>query len=136
MGYRSDVKIIVGFPTPEARDKFRAVAALEMAHKEWYALLEEATDEFTCLLGHVPRYELWAHFEQVKWYEDYEDVTDFTAWYKQAITDEYRGYYEFCRIGEESDDVEHRLEAHDEMQDGYGGISANIDTETTSTFCD
>jgi hypothetical protein len=54
--------------------------------------------------------------EDVKWYESYPDVAVFTQ--MLPLIEELEYCYEFVRVGEESDDIEHESSA-----DNYGHLS-------------
>ena len=104
MGYRSDVAIAVAMGSKKDMDELMAVYALNMYVQKHGLLSSWEIGEYD---------DAWVAMyvaEEVKWYEDYEDVKGFSALPKLAETFwEERGLpyaYRFLRIGEEMNDVE------------------------------
>jgi len=64
--------------------------------------------------------------EDVKWYESYPDVAVFTQ--MLPLIEELEYCYEFVRVGEESDDIEHEASAdHYGHLSTYTNISCDLD---------
>jgi hypothetical protein len=91
MGYRSDVAYTIRFKNKEHRIRFMATAVLGSVIKlDEFGLINDETIIFK--------------YDAVKWYEEYEYVIA----HKQLLEDaKAQGCgWEFCRIGEEPDDIE------------------------------
>ena len=80
---------------------------------------ENYPEDFLFELTYIQGEHLWGYevvFENVKWYEDYEDVKAFTAFktkYHALIDEQEDGEkwkFEFVRVGEDTDDVEFEQE--------------------------
>jgi hypothetical protein len=106
MGYRSDVAYAIRFKNKEHRIRFMAAQAIDPLIK-----LEEfkLVDEDVVLL----------HFEDVKWYSDYDDV----KCHERLLDDakEQDCGWEFCRVGEETGDITY------ENSDGTDDDGSTID---------
>lgn len=91
MGYRSDVAYAIRFKSREHRVRFMAAQALDPNIKlEDFKLVHD-----DCVL---------LHYEAVKWYEDYDDVKAHQRLLADAKTQGCS--WEFCRVGEETGDIE------------------------------
>lgn len=90
MGYRSDVAYAIRFKNKEHRIRFMATQALDPNID--LADFKLVNDD--CVL---------LHYEEVKWYEDYDDVKA----HKRLLDDaKAQGCaWEFCRVGEETGDI-------------------------------
>lgn len=101
MGYRSDVAYTIRFKNKEHRIRFMATAVLGS---------EIQLDEFALVNDETILFK----YDDVKWYDEYAYVKA----HKQLLEDakEQGCAWEFCRVGEESGDVE---------QDGDYGIDDN-----------
>ena len=101
MGYRSDVAYTIRFKNKEHRIRFMATAVLGS---------EIQLDEFGLIDDETIIYK----YDDVKWYDEY----DYVKAHQQLLNDaKAQGCgWEFCRVGEESGDVE---------QDGDDGIDDN-----------
>jgi len=121
MGYRSEVAYVIQFKDIETKQKY---VALNKLNAKFNGALQEC--------NHVDDMEktyISAHFQDVKWYDGYDDV-DMHMEMLQAISEgEPDGVSaRFIRIGESSDDCQD--DAYGE--DGYGidlWLSRVIDTE-------
>lgn len=97
MGYRSDVKYVIVFPSIEKRDEFLVKQKMLGSDET-----KKAINELETLEGKpVARF----HEEDTKWYDDYPDVKTHHALMELAV-DEFGGAYYFVRIGEDADDIE------------------------------
>lgn len=91
MGYRSDVVYAIRFKSKEHRIRFMAAQALDPNIKlEDFKLVHD-----DCVL---------LHYEAVKWYEDYDDVKAHQRLLADAKSQGCA--WEFCRVGEETGDIE------------------------------
>jgi hypothetical protein len=115
MGYRSQVTAVI-YPADPAdpmshelykeyeTEKYNALRVLmstkfEMIMDKWFGGEASWDDR---------NHRLVFEMQDVKWYEGYEDVTAFNA---MLIEVTELGYCsEFVRVGEETDDIEHRYE--------------------------
>ena len=94
MGYRSDVYLAV---------KKEEIEKVDHAHTLIGKLLSEA-DTID-----VRDDKVYYEFHDVKWYDGYEDISalmDFLAELDEAC-DDFLAPYQFVRIGEEYEDIEH-----------------------------
>lgn len=116
MGYRSDVRCLIYGPEEQ-------VCALVAKHK----LTADKTVFDDCQPGEFTRYkavrqvyvgneEGWQKqivevldfkFDDVKWYDGYEDVARFEQFMTEEAT-EFLLNFEFVRIGEDEEDIDHR----------------------------
>ena len=107
MGYRSDVHAL--FYTMQKED----LPLLKLFMDENYP--KDLHDLEEIKSNRIYGYEM--KYENVKWYEDYEDVKAFTAFKTKyhALLDEQedgkKWKFEFVRVGEANDDIEQ--EQHD-----------------------
>lgn len=97
MGYRSDVTMGVAFPSMEDLVAFvtKIKLAGTMLPEEWEHYYTTPLDGGAALLH--------ATFNDIKWYDDLEDVKCHIAMYDQANEDEHATA--FVRIGEDQDDT-------------------------------
>jgi hypothetical protein len=115
MGYRSQVTAVIYPATPE--DPMGPDAYKEYELDKYNALRVLMTTKFEQLMGKWfggeaqwddRNQRLVFEMQDVKWYEGYEDVKAFDA---MLIEVTELGYCsEFVRVGEETDDIEHRYE--------------------------
>ena len=101
MGYRSDVKLV--FYCKNEGDNFAKLEA-------WVGekLKEEA--EYSQRIEHGSLQGIMFVWEWIKWYEDYPEIAKIIQAmdeFSDTMTED--GFmYEFIRVGEEDDDIEHR----------------------------
>jgi hypothetical protein len=115
MGYRSQVTAVIYPATPE--DPLGPDAYKEYEAEKYEALRVLMSTKFEMLMdkwfgGEASwddrNHRLVFEMQDVKWYEGYEDVKAFDA---MLINITELGYCsEFVRVGEETDDIEHRYE--------------------------
>ena len=115
MGYRSQVTAVIYPAAPEdpmshelykeyETEKYNALRVLmttkfEQLTENWFGREAQWDDR---------NHRLVFEMQDVKWYESYEDVKAFDA---MLINITELGYCsEFVRVGEETDDIEHRYE--------------------------
>ena len=108
MGYRSDVHAV-----------FYTTRKEELPLLKLY-VDENFPDELRCHLGAINSNRIYGYemvYEDVKWYESYDDVKAFNAFKAKYLAlldaqeDGKKWKFEFVRIGEDIEDVE--LEQHD-----------------------
>lgn len=118
MGYRSDVAYTIRFKNKEHRIRFMATAVLGSEIK---------LDEFGLIDDETIIYK----YDDVKWYDEY----DYVKAHQQLLKDaKVQGCgWEFCRVGEESGDIEQDGGEGEEDDDGNNvacpeelGISQSI----------
>ena len=118
MGYRSDVAYTIRFKNKEHRIRFMATAVLGSEIK---------LDEFGLIDDETIIYK----YDDVKWYDEY----DYVKAHQQLLHDaKAQGCgWEFCRVGEESGDIEQDGGEGEEDDDGNNvacpvelGISQSI----------
>jgi len=94
MGYRSTVAFIISFKDKETLDNYLAPRLLdENLKNDRENFSRIAWDDASAMY----------HAEDVKWYDNYEDVIALTKLYKDTI--EAGGAYRFIRVGEEDKDI-------------------------------
>ena len=106
MGYRSDVVIAL---TDSATRLIKTVIEHLPEGHEVHQLLKEDLGSFKDITPNNIANQLFdcdskIHFDHVKWYEDYEDVSFFDEILESLDDQEWL----FTRLGEESDDTEQR----------------------------
>ena len=95
MGYRSTVAFIISFKDKETLDNYLAPRLLDENLKNDRENFSRIARDDASVMYHA---------EDVKWYDNYEDVKALTKLYKDTI--EAGGAYRFIRVGEESTDIE------------------------------
>ena len=115
MGYRSQVTAVIYPAEPE--DPLGPDAYTEYETEKYNALRFLMGTKFAQIMdkwfGGEAQWDDWKkrlvfEMQDVKWYESYEDVKAFDA---MLIEVTELGYCsEFVRVGEETDDIEHRYE--------------------------
>lgn len=101
MGYRSEVKILFT-GQPEDLKSFIARAKLEM-RDDYYDWPESS---------HIDNLYWLLEWNSVKWYDSYAHVQTWEALYQRTNDEDEPVKAEFLRIGEDDDDIEHRM-THD-----------------------
>lgn len=120
MGYRSDVKYVICLPDETAFTKYMAEVNLMLADKpDMKGILDKFTNSVQkepTEVGYKPKYEyrICVHWEYIKWYEGYDEVT--VQEELMALATEYDGAWFFARMGENDDDYETK---YDGMSDDY-----------------
>jgi hypothetical protein len=95
MGYRSTVAFVISFKDKETLDNYLAPRLLdEHIKNDRENFSRIAWDDASVMY----------YSEEIKWYDNYEDVIALTKLYKDTI--EAGGAYRFIRVGEEDKDIE------------------------------
>lgn len=129
MGYRSDVKFIVAFPSEKLRDEVLAIYSMhpkvqELGTAENWVKYEE-TDTYRDAVGDEftkTTYVLVYHETCVKWYPDYEDVGAVEHMFEVIKTRYEADYPNFpfawkrIRVGEDISDIEVEIEYADDCE--------------------
>ena len=134
MGYRSDVHIAVAFDNKENMDEVIAVYALN-TNVEKHNLVNDWVIKDDNIL--------YFHAENVKWYDNYEDVQGYEHMFELVEKFyEARGFssaYRLVRIGEGDEDVEDRSDWFDgdyEHNADDDPLFENEDDDTDTTLID
>ena len=98
MGYRSDVAYVIGFKDRRAMSEFIAVVMAVGTDHQREALKECCIDWANESINY--------NAEDVKWYDDYEDVRSHHELMKMAIERDENNGWVFTRIGEDDNDIE------------------------------
>lgn len=115
MGYRSQVTILFSSATKEDLDGFLAQVKLEDGGAEWMPDRDKRTDK-----------HLLYEWDDVKWYDSYDDVQFWTRMMKKCGESE-TVYCEFCRVGEEYDDIQ--MEYYGEVTELLVNVSRTIEVD-------
>ena len=100
MGYRSDVKYVIVFPSVEKRDEF--LVKQKMLGDQY---ISEAVNQLEVLKDKpVVRFSE----DRTKWFLEYEDVRAHHTLMEIAKAD-FNACYYFVRIGENADDIEEQM---------------------------
>jgi len=102
MGYRSTVAFIISFKDKETLDNYLAPRLLDENLKNDRENFSRTTWDDASAMYYA---------EDVKWYDNYEDVIALTRLYKDTI--EAGGAYRFIRVGEDDKDIEEEYEESD-----------------------
>lgn len=101
MGYRSDVAALF-YAENENYPPFKLFFKENFPHEEWGGCVTEFKNKYT------QGFKFYC--EDVKWYDSYESVQKFEAFMdklKELTSDYELGWcYEFCRVGEEYNDID------------------------------
>lgn len=102
MGYRSDVAVVIYGDARTNDENYALVKTLmNTAFKDVFTEFESNAE------WHDNARVLEFKFESVKWYENYPDVGRFMAMLDKI--GEIEGLnYEFMRVGEDTEDIEHK----------------------------
>jgi hypothetical protein len=95
MGYRSTVAFVISFKDKETLDNYLAPRLLDEN-------LKNDRENFSRIAWDDA--SVMYYSEEIKWYDNYEDVIALTKLYKDTI--EAGGAYRFIRVGEEDKDIE------------------------------
>lgn len=132
MGYRSDVALGIAFPNKAALTAF-ASAQIVTGTKE----MQEAIKEYRVThmsAGYGESVVLWASFEDIKWYSEYQGVQSNEQILANAKLLDYSTI--FIEIGEDVDDIKYEVDEGSKSDVGilYDclGISRRITQPDTS----
>lgn len=106
MGYYSQVSILMD---KESTDDFIKKLAKELPeHIKFYSnALEEGFKTFG--IDETKPYRIF-HFDWIKWYDDFFPEIQFMMRFLRNIEEPH--YYDFMRLGEDMDDVEHEYSGY------------------------
>jgi hypothetical protein len=105
MGYRSTVAFVISFKDKETLDNYLAPRLLDEN-------LKNDRENFSRIAWDDA--SVMYYSEDIKWYDDYEDVKALTKLYKDTI--EAGGAYRFIRVGEEDKDIEEEYAESDTIE--------------------
>jgi len=130
MGYRSDVKYVIALPDQTTYNKFLGEVMLRMADKPDLADIPKAFDVTVETPDNSPHYQyiIRVHWEDVKWYPDYDWVQAQTDLF--ILAEEYDGAWFFARLGENDDD--YQTNYNDES--GYYNVHDFIELHRVTKF--
>jgi hypothetical protein len=123
MGYRSTVAFIISFKDKETLDNYLAPRLLDEN-------LKNDRENFSRIAWDDASAMYYA--EDVKWYDNYEDVIALTKLYKDTI--EAGGAYRFIRVGEEDKDIEEEYAESDTTEPFWDDFFAVTSLQTPSTY--
>jgi hypothetical protein len=123
MGYRSTVAFVISFETKEQLDNYLAPRLLDENLKNDRENFSRITWDDASVMYHA---------EDIKWYNEYEDVRALTKLYKDTI--EAGGAYRFIRVGEEATDVEEQSFESDGVEPFYDDFFAVTSLQTPTTI--
>ena len=127
MGYRSDVKYVIVFPSIEKRDEF-LVKQKMLGDKH----IQEAVNQLEVLEDKpVVRF----HADGWKWYESYPEVQAHHKLMYSAVV-KYGARWRFIRIGEDYNDIDVDYHEPDEIVDGMLDPFDLLYVERSSGFND
>ena len=106
MGYRSKVAFIISFKDKETLDNYLAPRLLD-------GNLKNDRENFSRISNFDDASAMY-YAEDVKWYDNYEDVIALTKLYKDTI--EAGGAYRFIRVGEDDKDIEEEYAESDTIE--------------------
>ena len=117
MGYRSNVAYALEFRELNCKRKFVVMAKLDPQFNEALKECEHVDDD---------KLYLYAEFDWVKWYDDYDDVKCHMDMLSHLDENKLDGVSaKFVRIGEEHDDIEEIVYAGEDAPDAWSiGIGA------------
>ena len=118
MGYRSNVAYALEFRELNCKRKFVVMAKLDPQFNEALKECEHVDDD---------KLYLYAEFDWVKWYDDYEDVKCHMDMLSHLDENKLDGVSaKFVRVGEEHDDIEEIVYAGEDAPDAWSiAIGAN-----------
>ena len=118
MGYRSNVVYALEFRELNCKRKFVVMAKLDPQFNEALKECEHVDDD---------KLYLYAEFDWVKWYDDYEDVKCHMDMLSHLDENKLDGVSaKFVRVGEEHDDIEEIVYAGEDAPDAWSiAIGAN-----------
>lgn len=123
MGYRSTVAFIISFKDKETLDNYLAPRLLdEHIKNDRENFSRIAWDDASVMY----------HAEDVKWYNEYEDVRALTKLYKDTI--EAGGAYRFIRVGEDDKDIEDEYAESDTTEPFWDDFYPVTSIQMPSTY--
>ena len=123
MGYRSTVAFVISFKDKETLDNYLAPRLLDEN-------LKNDRENFSRIAWDDASVMYYA--EDIKWYDDYEDVKALTKLYKDTI--EAGGAYRFIRVGEEDKDIEEEYAESDTTEPFWDDFYPVTSIQMPSTY--
>ena len=125
MGYRSNVVYALEFRELNCKRKFVVMAKLDPQFNEALKECEHVDDD---------KLYLYAEFDWVKWYDDYEDVKCHMDMLSHLDENKLDGVSaKFVRVGEEHDDIEEIVYAGEDAPDAWS-IAIGADTHIHNEY--
>ena len=123
MGYRSTVAFVISFKDKETLDNYLAPRLLdENLKNDRKNFSRIAWDDASVMY----------HAEDIKWYNEYEDVRALTKLYKDTI--EAGGAYRFIRVGEDDKDIEEEYAESDTTEPFWDDFYPVTHIQLPSTY--
>jgi hypothetical protein len=123
MGNRSKVAFIISFKDKETLDNYLAPRLLdEHIKNDRENFSRIAWDDASVMY----------HAEDIKWYNEYEDVRALTKLYKDTI--EAGGAYRFIRVGEDDKDIEEEYAESDTTEPFWDDFYPVTSIQMPSTY--
>ena len=123
MGYRSKVAFIISFKDKETLDNYLAPRLLDEN-------LKNDRENFSRIAWDDA--SVMYHAEDIKWYNEYEDVRALTKLYKDTI--EAGGAYRFIRVGEDDKDIEEEYAESDTTEPFWDDFYPVTSIQMPSTY--
>jgi hypothetical protein len=125
MGYRSEVSYIISFASQEKLDTF---VALQVCKKD--EVITQALKDLRQIQTTGDEKMLYFYANDVKWYDDYEDVKVHHMFMEEAMKMHEDSAWLFLRCGEQNDDTQEDSDGIDAW-DLYDYISISRPTIET-----
>jgi hypothetical protein len=123
MGYRSTVAFVISFKDKETLDNYLAPRLLDEN-------LKNDRENFSRIAWDDA--SVMYHAEDIKWYNEYEDVRALTKLYKDTI--EAGGAYRFIRVGEDDKDIEEEYAESDTTEPFWDDFHSVTSIQMPSTY--
>ena len=123
MGYRSKVAFIISFKDKETLDNYLAPRLLDEN-------LKNDRENFSRIAWDDA--SVMYYSEEIKWYDEYEDVRALTKLYKGVI--EAGGAYRFIRVGEDDRDIDDESGDSDNVESFYDDFYPVTTIQTPTTI--
>jgi hypothetical protein len=123
MGYRSTVAFVISFKDKETLDNYLAPRLLDEN-------LKNDRENFSRIAWDDA--SVMYHAEDIKWYNEYEDVRALTKLYKDTI--EAGGAYRFIRVGEDDKDIEEEYAESDTTEPFWDDFYSVTTIVTPTTY--
>ena len=123
MGYRSTVAFVISFKDKETLDNYLAPRLLDEN-------LKNDRENFSRIAWDDA--SVMYHAEDIKWYNEYEDVRALTKLYKDTI--EAGGAYRFIRVGEDDKDIEEEYAESDTTEPFWDDFHSVTTIQTPTTI--
>jgi len=123
MGYRSTVAFVISFKDKETLDNYLAPRLLDEN-------LKNDRENFSRIAWDDA--SVMYYSEEIKWYDEYEDVRALTKLYKGVI--EAGGAYRFIRVGEDDRDIDDESGDSDNVESFYDDFYPVTTIQTPTTI--